>query len=132
MFSPFLSYVHMGPETWGYQMTIGHSKCGYPLKYPYCKISRVQIWNDVEYMYTLYWQAYSVTSDNGQSEKQTTSVERTNCLPLTDCSIQGITSDIGTTSLQWTSGLSPLCPLFGVSTVYREVYNVLCILVGMY
>ena len=60
---------------------------------------------------------YSGTSDNGHSEKQTTSVEQTNCLPPTDSNIQGITSEIGTTSLQWTRGLSPLCPLLRGSTV---------------
>ena len=59
----------------------------------------------------------SGTSDNGHSEKRTTSVERTSCLPPTDCIIHSVTSEIGTTSLQWTRGLSPLCPLFGGSTV---------------
>ena len=86
---------------------------------------------------------YSGTSDNGHSEKWTTSVERTNCLPPTNCNIHSVPSEIGTTSvertnclpptnccihvhsvpseigttsLQWTEGLSPLCPLFGGST----------------
>ena len=63
---------------------------------------------------------YSGTSDNGHCEKRTTSVKRANCLPPTNCSIQGITSEIGTTSLQWTRGLSPLCPLFRGSTVYTH------------
>ena len=40
---------------------------------------------------------YSGTSDNGHSEKRTTSVERTNCLPPTNYNIQVITSEIGTT-----------------------------------
>ena len=54
-------------------------------------------------------------SDNGDSdndsEKQSTSVGRTNCLSQTNCNTHSVTSEIGTTSLQWTRGLSTLCPL---------------------
>ena len=62
-----------------------------------------------------YVHHYSGTSDNGHSQKKTTSVERTNCFSPTDCTVMylhSVPSDIGTTSLQWTRGLSPLCPLF--------------------
>ena len=62
---------------------------------------------------------YSGTSDNGH-EKRTTSVEWTNRLPPTDCSIHSVHSEIGATSKQWTRGLSPLCPLFGGSTIHTN------------
>ena len=62
-------------------------------------------------------QVYSKTSDNGHSDKRTTSLQWTNCLPPAINCPHISTSDEGTTSQQWTKCLSPPCPLFRGSTV---------------
>ena len=67
---------------------------------------------------------YSKTSDNGHSNKRTTSLQWTNCLPPAINCPYISTSDKGTTSEQWTKCLSPTCPLFRGSTVYtNQLHN---------
>ena len=61
---------------------------------------------------------YSGTSDNGHSEEWTTSLQWIHPLPIYCPYIS--TSEEGTTSEQWTKFASPMCPLFGGSTVYRR------------
>ena len=70
-------------------------------------------------IYTLV--LYSKTSDNGHSNKRTTSLQWTNCLPPSISCPYISTSDEGTTSEQWTKCSSPPCPLFGGSTVYLPI-----------
>ena len=72
---------------------------------------------------TWEWSEYSKTSDNGHSNKRTTSLQWTNCLPPAINCPYISTSDEGTTSEQWTKCSSPMCPLFRGSTVYYYSYR---------
>ena len=72
---------------------------------------------------------YSGTSDNGHSEKWTTSLQWTHCSPCNGHTVHPLplncpyisTSEEGTTSEHWTNCLFPMCPLFGGSIV--KVYQ---------
>ena len=73
------------------------------------------IWQNLPLMHSVY--IYSKTSDNGHSDKRTTSLQWTNCLPPSINCPYISTSDEGTTSKQWTNYLPPSinCPYISTS-----------------